>query len=36
MNDHDSERMAALFELMGYEKSESEEEASVILLNTCA
>lgn len=36
MNDHDSERMAALFELMGYEKSDREEEASVILLNTCA
>lgn len=36
MNDHDSERMAALFELMGYEKSESEENASVVLLNTCA
>ncbi len=36
MNDHDSERMAALFELMGYEPTEEEEEASVILLNTCA
>ncbi|HZK09439.1 MAG TPA: tRNA (N6-isopentenyl adenosine(37)-C2)-methylthiotransferase MiaB [Clostridia bacterium] len=36
MNDHDSERMAALFELMGYKEGKSEEEASVILLNTCA
>ncbi|NLY72936.1 MAG: tRNA (N6-isopentenyl adenosine(37)-C2)-methylthiotransferase MiaB [Tissierellia bacterium] len=36
MNDHDSERMAALLELMGYEYTEDETRASLILLNTCA
>lgn len=36
MNVHDSETMAGMLELMGYQPTESEEEASVILINTCA
>ncbi|OYD09533.1 tRNA (N6-isopentenyl adenosine(37)-C2)-methylthiotransferase MiaB [Paludifilum halophilum] len=36
MNVHDSETIAGILELMGYEATDSEEEASVILLNTCA
>lgn len=36
MNVHDSETIAGILELMGYRPTESEEQASVILLNTCA
>jgi tRNA-2-methylthio-N6-dimethylallyladenosine synthase len=36
MNFHDSERMAGLLEQAGYEPTEHEEEADVLLLNTCS
>jgi tRNA-2-methylthio-N6-dimethylallyladenosine synthase len=36
MNVHDSEVMAGIFENMGYEATEIEEEADIILFNTCA
>lgn len=36
MNVHDSETIAGILEAMGYEGTDSEEEASVILINTCA
>ncbi|PTM58898.1 tRNA (N6-isopentenyl adenosine(37)-C2)-methylthiotransferase MiaB [Desmospora activa] len=36
MNVHDSETMAGMLELMGYTMTESEEDAAVILINTCA
>jgi hypothetical protein len=36
MNVHDSEHIAGLLESMGYEATESETEADVILYNTCA
>ncbi|WP_149453582.1 tRNA (N6-isopentenyl adenosine(37)-C2)-methylthiotransferase MiaB [Pasteuria penetrans] len=36
MNVHDSEALAGLLESMGYEVTEEEEEADLILLNTCA
>jgi tRNA-2-methylthio-N6-dimethylallyladenosine synthase len=36
MNAHDSEVMAGIFEELGYEGTEKEEEADIILLNTCA
>ena len=36
MNDHDSERMAGVLEMMGYEETGKEEDAQVVLLNTCA
>jgi tRNA-2-methylthio-N6-dimethylallyladenosine synthase len=36
MNVHDSETIAGILEMMGYRPTESEEQASVILLNTCA
>lgn len=36
MNDHDSETMSGLFELMGYAATDVKEEADIILLNTCA
>jgi tRNA-2-methylthio-N6-dimethylallyladenosine synthase len=36
MNEHDSEVMAGLLSAMGYETAASEEEADLILLNTCA
>lgn len=36
MNVHDSETMAGLLEMMGYESTEDEREADVILFNTCA
>ena len=36
MNEHDSETMAGILERMGYERTENEEEANVILFNTCA
>ncbi|MGF7087382.1 tRNA-2-methylthio-N6-dimethylallyladenosine synthase [Kroppenstedtia sanguinis] len=36
MNVHDSETIAGILELMGYRSTEVEEEAAVILINTCA
>lgn len=36
MNVHDSETIAGLLETMGYKPIEEEEEADLILLNTCA
>ncbi|WP_409359835.1 tRNA (N6-isopentenyl adenosine(37)-C2)-methylthiotransferase MiaB [Hydrogenibacillus schlegelii] len=36
MNMHDAETMAGILELMGFRPTEVEEEADVILLNTCA
>ncbi len=35
MNDHDSERIAAILENLGYEKTESPDRADFILFNTC-
>lgn len=36
MNEHDSENIAGMLELMGYTATEEEAQADVILLNTCA
>ncbi|HEO72464.1 MAG TPA: radical SAM protein, partial [Candidatus Hydrogenedentes bacterium] len=36
MNEHDSQRIAALLEASGYAMTEAIEEASLILLNTCS
>ncbi|GBF11334.1 tRNA (N6-isopentenyl adenosine(37)-C2)-methylthiotransferase MiaB [Tepidibacillus sp. HK-1] len=36
MNAHDSETMAGIFEAMGYQETEEENQADVILFNTCA
>lgn len=36
MNEHDTEVMAGIFMSLGYEPTESAEEADVVLLNTCA
>jgi tRNA-2-methylthio-N6-dimethylallyladenosine synthase len=36
MNEHDTEVMAGIFLALGYEPTDSTEEANVILLNTCA
>jgi tRNA-2-methylthio-N6-dimethylallyladenosine synthase len=36
MNEHDTEVMAGIFMALGYEPTQSVEDASVILLNTCA
>lgn len=36
MNEHDTEVMAGIFMELGYEPTDSTEEADVILLNTCA
>lgn len=36
MNEHDTEVMAGIFEALGYEPTETVEDANVILLNTCA
>lgn len=36
MNEHDSERIAALLELMGYDFTPDEKDADLVLLNTCA
>jgi tRNA-2-methylthio-N6-dimethylallyladenosine synthase len=36
MNFHDSERMAGLLEQAGYEPTEDEAEADVVVLNTCS
>ena len=35
MNEHDSERIAGLLEADGYEQVDSEEQADVVVLNTC-
>lgn len=35
MNEHDSERISYLLEAMGYEKTETRDEADFILYNTC-
>jgi tRNA-2-methylthio-N6-dimethylallyladenosine synthase len=35
MNEHDSERIAGLLEADGYERAESEDDADVVVLNTC-
>jgi tRNA-2-methylthio-N6-dimethylallyladenosine synthase len=36
MNVHDTEVMSGIFESMGYERTEVEEDAAIILFNTCA
>ncbi|WLR52411.1 tRNA (N6-isopentenyl adenosine(37)-C2)-methylthiotransferase MiaB [Bacillus tianshenii] len=36
MNDHDTEVMAGIFEMLGFEATMSTDDADVILLNTCA
>ncbi|HET7521892.1 MAG TPA: tRNA (N6-isopentenyl adenosine(37)-C2)-methylthiotransferase MiaB, partial [Bacillales bacterium] len=36
MNEHDTEVMAGIFEEIGYTSTEVDEEADIILLNTCA
>lgn len=36
MNEHDTEVMAGIFLALGYEPTESVEDANVVLLNTCA
>lgn len=36
MNEHDSGRAAGLLETMGYQRAESEQDADLVLLNTCA
>jgi tRNA-2-methylthio-N6-dimethylallyladenosine synthase len=36
MNFHDSERMAGLLEQAGYEPTDKEDEADLVLLNTCS
>ncbi|MBA2724353.1 MAG: tRNA (N6-isopentenyl adenosine(37)-C2)-methylthiotransferase MiaB, partial [Actinobacteria bacterium] len=35
MNEHDSERMAGMLEAEGYSRTDSPEDASVVLFNTC-
>ena len=35
MNEHDSERIAGLLEADGYSVAETEDDANVIVLNTC-
>ena len=36
MNQHDSERMAGLLEQAGYERTDDDREADVIVINTCS
>lgn len=36
MNEHDTEVMAGIFMALGYEATNSVDDANVILLNTCA
>lgn len=36
MNEHDSENLSGMFEYMGFERTEEESEANVIVYNTCA
>ena len=35
MNEHDSERIAGMFEADGYQRADSEADADVVVLNTC-
>ena len=35
MNEHDSERIAGLLEADGYVRAESQDDADVVVLNTC-
>ena len=35
MNEHDSERMAGMLEAEGYAATDSPQDASVVLFNTC-
>lgn len=36
MNEHDSEKISWILESIGYEQAESQEEADIIIFNTCA
>src|SRR5439155_949074 len=36
MNEHDSERMAAMLDALGYSRVDTREDADVILFNTCS
>ena len=36
MNQHDSERMAGLLEQAGYERTDDDHDADVIVINTCS
>jgi len=36
MNEHDSERMAGLLEQAGYERTDNDRDADVIVINTCS
>ncbi|HEX7057890.1 MAG TPA: tRNA (N6-isopentenyl adenosine(37)-C2)-methylthiotransferase MiaB [Bacilli bacterium] len=36
MNEHDTETMKGILEMMGYTETEDKQEADIILLNTCA
>src|SRR5688500_2079036 len=36
MNEHDSERMKGMLESLGYEQSETRDDADLILFNTCS
>ena len=36
MNVHDSERMAGLLDQAGYEPTDDEREADVVVINTCS
>ena len=36
MNEHDTEVMAGIFTALGYEVTDTVEDANIILLNTCA
>ncbi|WP_100330983.1 tRNA (N6-isopentenyl adenosine(37)-C2)-methylthiotransferase MiaB [Bacillus xiapuensis] len=36
MNEHDTEVMAGIFQALGYEATDSVEDANIVLLNTCA
>src|SRR5512132_1911987 len=36
MNQHDSERMAGLLEQAGYDRTEDDRDADVIVINTCS
>lgn len=36
MNEHDSEKISWILENIGYEQAESQEEADIIIFNTCA
>src|SRR6476620_7894521 len=36
MNEHDSERMAGLLEQAGYERTDDDRDADVVVINTCS